>query len=274
MQGYDHLRPCPLAITFDDRMIGVCMLRRGQVMGGLLQAVTIDRGPLFINPDDALLYQAAFWNWFHRQYPKRLGRRRRLIPEFSNEDQQIDFGVLRPIPPYQTSWIDLGLPEETLKKNMRKNWRHSLRQAETQNVIIQDQVDDKNLRKILLFAAQQNKSGQQPAHFDFLYRLSAAFRTSGQLYLFYLTSADRGPLAGGIFYGHGKAVTWQVGFVTEAGRSGLANYAMLWAAIRAFRRRGFCYLDLGGLINQENSGLNYFKQGLGGEDVQFVGQYS
>jgi lipid II:glycine glycyltransferase (peptidoglycan interpeptide bridge formation enzyme) len=56
--------------------------------------------------------------------------------------------------------------------------------------------------------------------------------------------------------------------MTDAGADSRANYLLKWEAIAAFKRDGFATYDLWGLAT---GGIAQFKEGFGGQQVDYVG---
>ena len=55
--------------------------------------------------------------------------------------------------------------------------------------------------------------------------------------------------------------------MTDAGADARANYLLKWAAIREFATEGFAVYDMWGLAT---GGIRQFKEGFGGEEVEYV----
>ncbi len=56
--------------------------------------------------------------------------------------------------------------------------------------------------------------------------------------------------------------------MTDPGAEARANYLLKWTAISDFARDGFAAYDMWGLAT---GGIRQFKEGFGGEEVEYVG---
>ena len=86
-------------------------------------------------------------------------------------------------------------------------------------------------------------------------RLSFAVRDGERVAtLFHFTCGDR--------------VVESYGGMTDAGADARANYLLKWAAIAQFAGEGFRVYDMWGLAT---GGIRQFKEGFGGEEIEYVG---
>ena len=84
---------------------------------------------------------------------------------------------------------------------------------------------------------------------------------------------DNEPIAGICLAYHGAAATYLIGWNGQNGRKLKANQYLLWQAIAHLKRSGFNGFDLGGIDDEDTSGIASFKLGLGGERYELVGEY-
>jgi lipid II:glycine glycyltransferase (peptidoglycan interpeptide bridge formation enzyme) len=69
------------------------------------------------------------------------------------------------------------------------------------------------------------------------------------------------------------SATYQAGWASVAGKKNSAHNVLLWQACQILRKEGIKDLDLGGVNEEGAAGVKVFKEGMGGELVQYVGQY-
>jgi lipid II:glycine glycyltransferase (peptidoglycan interpeptide bridge formation enzyme) len=73
---------------------------------------------------------------------------------------------------------------------------------------------------------------------------------------------------------HGGTATYLVGFTNKMGRKTNANYLLLWKAILNCMELGVKWFDVGGIDENNTPGIAHFKEGLGGEQYNLMGEYS
>jgi lipid II:glycine glycyltransferase (peptidoglycan interpeptide bridge formation enzyme) len=106
--------------------------------------------------------------------------------------------------------------------------------------------------------------------------LCAAFGPAGQLRIAKVLGPDddKTPLAMGLFFLHGNAATYQVGWVGTDGRQVAANHYLLWAALAELQAANITDLDLGGINDDDaTAGITAFKGAFGGKRVKLIGAY-
>src|SRR5690606_38645231 len=95
----------------------------------------LDRGPLWFDGFGTIDHFQSFTQEFARQFPPRLGRKRRYIPEI--EDSEHVRAILKQNgfkrsfdEAYQTIWLDLRKDVNDLRAGLKKSWRNTLSKAE------------------------------------------------------------------------------------------------------------------------------------------------
>jgi lipid II:glycine glycyltransferase (peptidoglycan interpeptide bridge formation enzyme) len=66
----------------------------------------------------------------------------------------------------------------------------------------------------------------------------------------------------------GERAVESYGGMTDAGADLRANYLLKWTAMADFAREGFAVYDMWGLAT---GGIRQFKEGFGGEEIEYVG---
>ena len=66
----------------------------------------------------------------------------------------------------------------------------------------------------------------------------------------------------------GERAVESYGGMTDAGADARANYLLKWSAIGDFAGEGFAVYDMWGLAT---GGIRQFKEGFGGEEIEYVG---
>lgn len=103
----------------------------------------IDRGPLWFPGFGNAMHVKRVFEELNRQFPKRFGRKRRILPEVEDGPSIIQkmlgqYGLERQVQePYQTYWLGLEKDEDTLRAELKQKWRNSLNKAERQDLKIE-----------------------------------------------------------------------------------------------------------------------------------------
>src|SRR5690606_1466555 len=116
-------------IRIDGVEAGLVQMIEVRALGGALHAVMIDRGPLWFDGFGGPAQFSAFTEALNAAFPRRIGRRRRFIPEFEHAGEIAGFKKSASLP-YQTIWLDLCQSEEDLRAGLKSKWRNALRKAE------------------------------------------------------------------------------------------------------------------------------------------------
>ncbi|HAE01368.1 MAG TPA: hypothetical protein DCL95_21860 [Rhodospirillaceae bacterium] len=250
-------RPVGLVQVFEQKRLGLFTL--GQVL----------RGPLFFHPvmpEDRIAALLAV----RSHYP--LGRLKRLsvLPELPHGPATLallrEAGFHNVLAAYDTAWLDLKQPLDTLRAQLRQNFRNQLRRAEAHDTRCAIEEDPRPL--LARYDAHRAKMGYSGPSRAMLSSLPAQDGLCLQAY-----DPDDQVLAGVFFVLHGTAATYQVGWTSPQGRACHAHNLLLWRALPALVDHGIRHLDLGGLNWDKAPGVAHFKAGLGGESFSLPGTF-
>lgn len=267
-------------IHIDGKEAGLVQVLEAGVWNNMLHAVILDRGPLWFEGFGSAEHIGAFFRAFNKEFPRRLGRRRRIMPEAAHETEILDMfrnNGLCPnlrIRPYQTCWLGLAKDIETVHMNLKKNWRNSLSKAERSGLEIEWDESGKSLSWLLkiyaLDKAQREYGGPSPRYLSVL---AEECRKEENL-LIARATLDARPIAAILILCHGQGATYQAGWTSEEGRKCAAHHLLLWDALGFLKERGIRDLDLGGVNDESAAGVKIFKEGMGGELAVLAGLYS
>lgn len=237
----------------------------------------IHRGPLWFAgpPDEATLAETLVL--LRRACPDNLLNRLSFLPELPMGGAAAraleQAGFRRFGPGYRTVWIDLTLSLAAIRAGFSATWRQRLKSAEKAGL----RVDLDESARMLPWLMKQEREQAVFKHFRPLSGpLAVRLRNAlvGQAGLLLAIAHDeQGPVAAGLFLGHGGCATYQVGWSGERGRKSHAMRLVLWHAIRSLRERGYRALDLGGINPDTAPGVTEFKLAMGGEAVETIGLY-
>jgi len=265
-------------IEIDGKEAGLVQLIEAKTLFGLFHALILDRGPLWFEGFGSAIHVSSFFTELNRQFPKRCGRKRRIIPELEAFDASHQMLVQtgfeqQNTPKYQTLWWNIAEKEEYLRQNLSNSWKKSLKKAENSDLSCEW---DGNIEYYAEFKQKyledkQNRQyeGISPQLLDNIASLSP--NTTPIVILKAVKDGD--VIAAMLFLKHGQCATYQIGWTSEVGRKTCAHHFLLWQARLMYDRDDIHKIDLGG-INDQEAGITKFKTGTGAKKVTLIGQYS
>lgn len=266
-------------ILIDEQEAGLVQIFEASFLFNLFHAVILDRGPLWFDGYGNAPHVQAFFKEFNSQFPRRLGRKRRILPEIEDGMaanaliKQVGLEKLSEKEVYETYWLDLTQNIDDLRMNLDGKWRNSLKKAEKTKLTIDwDEKGafyswiraeyglDKNLR---------GYGGISPQFLDIL----APFLLKRRRMIIGRASLNGEPIAGVMFLLHGGSATYQIGWTSLAGRENNAHHLLLWQGMSVLKLKDICEFDLGGVNDDTAEGIKKFKKGMGGQPYRLVGHY-
>ena len=179
------------------------------------------------------------------------------------------------IQPPTTRVIDLSPGEEGLKGNLKRKHRQYVNKAERAGVTV-ERFDGTtppgamgpalaDFNRIYRYTAERaGFVARQPFYYE---RVWSIFAPTGRVRLsFALKDGER--VATIFHFTCGERAVEAYGGMTDAGADARANYLLKWTAIADFAREGFAVYDMWGLAT---GGIRQFKEGFGGEEIEYVG---
>lgn len=262
-------------IHFQGKPIGMVIVTRRRTFGGGASC-SLYRGPLWIYdeiPGEMLKLALLQLRRRHRWWR---GRPLTFHPELADsaDNRRVlrAAGFRRVAEGYATIWLDLSLPRQTLRANLRPQWRNKLTQAEGHGIDVvvggRDDQFEWLYENHASHMAEHGYRGPSPA----LLRALRARAPEGQKPLLLIAQQSGEPIAGVLATVHGKSATYLIGWSGDAGRHVRAHNLLLWRAVEQLKSAGIHWFDLGG-INTEAPGVASFKRGMGGELVNLAGGY-
>jgi hypothetical protein len=285
IQSYAYAKAARLAY-FQDTKFGHITDDSGKTLGlvnmqfinlmGVIQRIFIDRGPLWISSEVAQKYEHEFWTHMNQNYPKRIGRKRRFIPETECPSHELeDIGLIKKADGYETIWLDLAPDIKDLRANFNKKWRNMLTRAEDENLVIEYDEQglylDDLLKEYMKDRLKKSYAGASPKFIRTLHQCKTPHE-HGRIYLA-RSAKGHAPVAMIYIFLHGTAATYQIGWSGKVGRDLRANYALIWHAIQDLKASGIRWFDLGGINESSAKGVTRFKRGLGGISYKSPGIY-
>lgn len=281
LQSYEYaLAMCPInqqsarwgLIRLNGQEAGLVQIMEVGLLNKLVHVVMLDRGPLWFDGYGTQDDIASFFTEYDRVFKPRIGRKRRIIPETAHDI--LPFKRKLAYPPYQTIWLDITHDENGLREGLKKNWRGALKKAEEAGLEVKDDQPLKYLTWLLKhYEADKASRGYESASSKTISALAAHFGAKKQVML--LRAQKQGKdIAAILIFIHGAAATYQIGWTDpQSGRKNNAHHFLLWQAIMKLKALGIKDLDLGGVNDFGAKGVKKFKEGLGGELIEYCGQY-
>ena len=262
-------------IHIDGRKAGILQITEISAFRSLLHAVIIDRGPLWFEGYGSPEHFKALVLALNKTFPRRLGRKRRFIPETYDRNALVNTGFKRQgQSAYQTIWLDLRRNEEQLLKDLNKKWRNTLRKAEKSGLDIEWDDRGKHLPWLLnVYETDKQDKSYKGAPAKFISTL-AKYTVPEKNMIIGRALKDEKPVAAILLLVHGSGATYQIGWTSPDGRETAAHYLLLWDALEILKNRGVKDFDLGGVNDESAKTVKKFKQNMGGELVRLAGLYS
>jgi lipid II:glycine glycyltransferase (peptidoglycan interpeptide bridge formation enzyme) len=177
------------------------------------------------------------------------------------------------VQPPRTRIVDLSLTEDELRAQLRRKHRQYINKAERDGVAVEwleaasDSIGQAlaDFYRIYTFTAE--RAGFVARARRYYERVWELFAPGGRAALLFATR--NGERVATLFcFVCGDRVAEAFGGMTDVGADSRANYLLKWEAIRGFRQRGAATYDLWGLAT---GGIAQFKEGFGGQQVDYVG---
>ncbi len=266
-------------VKIDGAPAGLVHILEASLFRKAIHAVILDRGPIWLDGFGDLDHFKSFMNEFARQFPKRFGRRVRVIPNAVNDQNAQNVMDVHgyntsPDGAYQTIWLDLKPDLEDLRAGFKKKWRNSLTRGEKSalDVVISDEGQHFAwaMNQYAIDRAQKSYDG---ASVKAMVALAKQF-SRGKNMIVATALFDGKPIAAIVIFIHGASATYQIGCTTDKGRNLNAHHVLLWHSIMCLKERTIHDFDLGGINDEDAKGVRDFKKGLGGEIVETLGLYS
>ena len=273
-------RPVRLAIgrSREEPIAGAqLLLRRIPVIGWHLAYVP--RGPIGELDDPGV--RAAFVTAL-----RALGREERIATVRADPEAQLGTpygrGMLEApwraapkVQPPTTRVIDLAPGEEALRANLKRKHRQYVNKAERAGIEV-ERFDGATPPEAIgpaladfnrIYQHTAERAGfvaRRPFYYE---RVWSIFAPTGRVRLsFAVRDGER--VATLFHFTCGERAVESYGGMTDAGAEARANYLLKWTAIADFAREGFAVYDMWGLAT---GGIRQFKEGFGGEEIEYVG---
>ena len=262
-----------LELTKNDEIVGLAQIIKYPLPFNK-NFLYIPRGPIILNKQN-------FSSEVLEQYLNKLAREENAI--FARMDSGV-FKNAKPSPTLayrsaitqpKTEWmIDLPLSESDLLAQMHEKTRYNIRLAQKKGVVakvyfgndIKNQLE--NFFNLLKETAQRDKFYLHPIiHYQ---KIIDIFKDKIEL----VSAEYEGKiLAAGLVLFSGNTATYLYGGSSSENRNLMAPYAMHWQAIRRAKDRDCKWYSFGAVNDSDLASVTRFKQGFGGEAIDFGGSF-
>lgn len=267
-------------IMIDGAPAGLLQLGEVGVLRNMVHAVNLDRGPLWFDGFGSPAHVSAFFASFAKQFPKRLGRKMRLLPEVKDNTpnrlsvEQAGYTRRDDVPGYETIWLSLEADEDKLRAGLNGKWRNILTKSERSDLTIsEDWFGATSADFLTAYEADRAAKGYEGPSVKLLLHLLKHMLPREEAVIFNAMQNEE-VVAAILVLLHGSSATYQVGWTTDNGRKLGAHHQLLWRAVLALKAKGILDFDLGGINDESAAGVKRFKEGLGGKAVTLVGFYA
>jgi lipid II:glycine glycyltransferase (peptidoglycan interpeptide bridge formation enzyme) len=175
-----------------------------------------------------------------------------------------------PIQTTRTRRIDLWASEEALWGDLRKKWRQYVNKARKGGVLVVDASEERLPEFYSIYQETAARAGFVIRTYESYLEVWRAFSKLGMARLLFAEDQAGKGLATLFVLRVGDRVIEPWGGMTHAGADSHANYLLKWEAIRTSREQGAHSYDMWGLSHE---GIEYFKSGFGGREIDFVGAW-
>lgn len=265
----EHNQPLAKAMIMDKRI------------AGLIHFSTIFRGPVWLAPELSPKDKATICKAVSLDYQKWRWQFLSMQPECDVSSPEAaalkTAGLKRVMSGFSTAWLDLRPDTDTIRNGLNGKWRNQLVKAEQLEADLQINIGGSKRRHFdwLLEreVAHQSIKGYQAMPISWLDSWIAASKQTDAGVLSVTIIEGGLKIAGGLFLLHDNSATYHIGWTGTRGRKICAQNLLLWHAIKALKKRGIQFLDLGGMNSETLAGIARFKLGTGAKPIQLSGAW-
>jgi hypothetical protein len=246
---------------------------------GTIKLSRVNRGPLFLRHIEGHLQNEVVECLIKELSGIYRGRVLSFAPEMSLTGVSIrmlsQFGLKQFSPDsWESIWLDLSDNAEILRKKLDGKWRNMLSFAERQDLSMVVEKDKDSFEWILEKCQRMMREREGPDVPVNLYKsLWCNLDSEGKSAMVFRAFAESEVVAGICIIPHGAAATYLLGWNGRQGRKLKANQFLLWNAIIFLQQEGFQWFDLGGIDEENNSGIASFKLGINGARYSLAGEF-
>jgi hypothetical protein len=229
----------------------------------------INRGPYLTDEN----YKMETYNIIQKKFGKK-GR----ILFFAPEDQQTGESINEMLQAgykyrkcyFSTGYIDLSMPEETIRKNMESKWRNQLKAAEKASMSLYEIKEKETFHELLQLHAMDKEKRKYSDSGDMI---TENLFNAGGIKGYYVKGENEEIISFVMVAVHEGTATYYIGWSNLDGYRKNANRYLLWEIIRQLKHEGYKWFDLGGIDMIHTKNIAEFKLGTGCKYLNLVGEY-
>ena len=189
--------------------------------------------------------------------------------------------AISPKPMFTKYTFLLGLqPEEqVLLANMKEKTRYNIRLAQKKDVTVTEETSQDGFKIYLQLLKETTKRDQFFAHDLHYHQTMWDIMSKAGIAHLLVARYQNTPLAAWILFSFNNILYYPYGTSSRQFREVMAPNLMMWEAIRLGKKLGCPYFDMWGALGPNPDqkdpfyGFHRFKEGYGGQLVEFVGSY-
>lgn len=209
----------------------------------------------------------------------------KLEPNIRADQKTKDFLIsngCRPGQPLFTKYtfqLNLAKTEKQILAGMKSKTRYNIRVSQRRGVEVIEDNSKKAFESYLKLTLETTKRQGFYAHTPEYHRLLWETLAPTGMYHLFLAKFQNKILAAYVFFTYDKVLYYPYGASTREHREMMAPYAIFWEAIKFGKQQGCRLFDMWGSLGPNPSpkdpwyGFHRFKEGFGGELVEFLGTY-
>jgi len=284
------------AVRWGEAHLSHCILKRDGDIVAAAQA-RIMKIPYF-NTGIAYVYWGPLWRVrgreknteifqrmigaLHDEYVGRRGLYLRIVPNIIGDNSDEIVAILEKwkfkkqssVKLYRTLLLDMSLDAEDLRKNLKQKWRGHLNKAERMDFNVIEGTDDSLFETFIHIYHEMNARKKYVDYVDIEEFREIQKKLPDKFKMRILIGERSGkPITGLIWSAIGDTGTAIFSGTKNEGMKYGGSYLLRWHMIMKLKERGHVFLDQGGINPERNPGSYKFKVGMGGKDVNGIGQY-
>lgn len=178
-----------------------------------------------------------------------------------------------------TFLLDLSPDEEMLLSKMKEKTRYNVRLAQKKGVVVTEETSQEGFKIYLQLLEETIKRDRFFAHDSRYHQTMWDIMSKAGIAHLLIARYQNVPLAAWILFKFHDVLYYPYGTSSRESREVMAPNLMMWEAIRLGKKLGCSYFDMWGALGPNPDqkdpfyGFHRFKEGYGGQLVEFVGSY-